>query len=311
MGVARRSFTLLLFSILFTSPALAQELSGTVVDESGSPLPRVAVRLVDQRDSEVATTFTDSHGVFHFARACDGCAAVVSLPGFNPARAAVSVTAPVVLTLAVAPVKESVVVSATRTETPTSQVGAAVTVFTREEIERRDVTLIGELLRGTPGVTVVRAGGLGNVTSLFVRGGESSYNKVLLDGIPLNEPGGTFNFSNLTTDFVERVEVVRGAQSALFGSDAMASVVQVISKRAPRGLSHPSVLASAEAGSYDTRRGSASIGGSSGIWDAALHAGRQHTANRAPNNDFDNTTIAGNGGVTPSGNLSLRLVGRT
>ena len=77
-----------------------------------------------------------------------------------------------------------------------------------------------------------RAGGLGTVTSLFVRGGESNHNKVLLDGIPLNEPGGTFNFSNLTTEHLERVEIVRGAQSALFGSDAMASVVQLITKRA-------------------------------------------------------------------------------
>ena len=201
--------------------------------------------------------------------------AVVSLPGFNSTRAAISSDKPIVLTLRVAPVQEAVVVSATRTETPTSQVGAAVTVFTREEIERRDVPLVGELLRATPGVTVVRSGGLGNVTSLFVRGGESSYNKVLLDGIPLNEPGGTFNFSNLSTDFVERVEVVRGAQSALFGSDAMASVVQIVSQRAPRGISHPSIMASGEAGSYDTRRASASIGASSGVWDGAFHAGQQ------------------------------------
>ena len=243
MGIARR-FTFLFFcSILFSASAFAQaDLSGTVVDESGSALPRVAVRLVDARGADVAVTFTDSRGAFHFARACDACAAVVSLPGFNATRAALAGGTPVRLTLTVAPVQESVVVSATRNETPTSQVGAAVTVFTAEEIERRDTPLIGELLRATPGVTVVRSGGLGNVTSLFVRGGESSYNKVLLDGIPLNEPGGTFNFSNLTTDFVERVEVVRGAQSALFGTDAMASVVQVVSKRAPRGLSHPSVM---------------------------------------------------------------------
>jgi outer membrane cobalamin receptor len=310
MGLARSFFPFLLF--LLASPVFAQQdLSGTVVDESGSALPRVAVRLVDARDAEVATAFTDSRGVFHFARSCDGCAAVVTLPGFNAARAPLLVDAPVTLTLRVAPVLEAVVVSATRTEAPTSQVGAATTVFTVEEIERRDVPVVGELLRATPGVTVVRAGGVGNVTSLFVRGGESSYNKVLLDGIPLNEPGGTFNFSNLTTDFVERIEVVRGAQSALFGSDAMASVVQMISKRAPRGLAHPSILTSAETGSYDSRRGSASIGAARGIWDAALHAGRQHTDNRVPNNTFDNTTIAGNGGVTPSGNLSIRIVGRT
>jgi vitamin B12 transporter len=282
-----------------------------VVDAPFNALPRVAVKLVDARGSDLATTFTDSRGVFHFVRACDGCAAVVTLAGFNAARATLAVDRPVTLTLGVAPVQEAVVVSATRTEAPTSQVGAAMTVFSAEEIERRAVPLVGELLRATPGATVVRSGGLGNVTSLFVRGGESSYNKVLLDGIPLNEPGGTFNFSNLTTDFVERIEVVRGAQSALFGSDAMSSVVQVISKRAPRGLSHPSILASGEAGSYDSRRGSASIGASRGMWDAALHAGRQQTDNRVPNNAFDNTTVAGNGGVRPSANLSIRVVGRT
>jgi outer membrane receptor protein involved in Fe transport len=236
---------------------------------------------------------------------------IVSLAGFNPARSAVSTDSPSTVTLTVAPVRESVVVSATRTETPTSQVGAAVTVFTAEEMQRRGAPVVAELLRGTPGATVVRAGGVGNVTSLFVRGGESSYNKVLLDGIPLNEPGGTFNFSNLTTDFVERIEVVRGAQSALFGSDAMASVVQLISRRPARGRSHPTILAAGEAGSYGSQRGSASVGVSGDKWDASLHAGRQHTANRLPNNEFTNTTIAGNGGVMPSSTMSLRLVGRT
>jgi vitamin B12 transporter len=298
-------------SLAAVSVAAQAQLAGTVVDENGGALPRVAVTLVDQKDVEVATTFTDSQGAFRFARPCNGCAVIVSIPGFNPARSAVSTDSAATITVTVAPVRESVVVSATRTETPTSQVGAAVTVFTAEEMQRRDVPVVAELLRGTPGVTVVRAGGVGNVTSLFVRGGESSYNKVLLDGIPLNEPGGTFNFSNLTTDFVERIEVVRGAQSALFGSDAMASVVQLISKRPARGISHPTILASGEAGSYDSRRGSASIGVGGGKWDGSLHAGRQHTANRVPNNEFDNTTIAGNGGVMPSSNMSVRLVGRT
>jgi len=315
MGFARfvafRYLVISWLSLAAVRVAAQEQLSGTVVDENGAALPRVAVTLVDQKDVEVATTFTDSQGTFRFARACDGCAVIVSIPGFNPARSGISSDSPPTITLSVAPVRESVIVSATRTETPTSQVGAAVTVFTAEEIQRRDVPVVAELLRGTPGATVVRTGGVGNVTSLFVRGGESSYNKVLLDGIPLNEPGGTFNFSNLTTDFVERIEVVRGAQSALFGSDAMASVVQLISKRSARGLSHPSILASGEAGSYESRRGSGSAGFSGGKWDGSLHAGRQHTANRAPNNDFDNTTIAGNGGVMPSSNVSLRLVGRT
>jgi hypothetical protein len=146
-------FVISWLSVAAVSVAAQEELSGTVVDESGSALPRVAVTLVDQRDVEVATTFTDSRGVFRFQRPCDRCAVMVSLSGFNTARTAVSTDTRAAVTLTVAPVRESVVVSATRTETPTSQVSAAVTVFTAEEIQRRDVPVVAELLRGTPGAT--------------------------------------------------------------------------------------------------------------------------------------------------------------
>ena len=121
--------------------------------------------------------------------------------------------------------------TATRTEAPASQVGASATVFTAEDLERRQMPLVADLVGTTPGAMVVRSGGPGALTSLFVRGGESDYNKVLLDGIPLNEPGGTFYLNNLTTENLERVEIVRGAYSSLFGSDAMASVIQLFTRR--------------------------------------------------------------------------------
>ena len=93
------------------------------------------------------------------------------------------------LTLGVAPIAEHIVVSATRTEAPAGQVASAVTVFDAAEIERKQEPPLADLLRGAPGTTVVRSGAPGAVTSLFVRAGESNYTKVLLDGIPLNEPG--------------------------------------------------------------------------------------------------------------------------
>ena len=124
--------------------------------------------------------------------------------------------------LAVAPVQEAVVVSATRTEAPLAQLATSVTVFDAADIERRQNPPLLDLLRTAPGAVVVANGSRGAVASLFLRGGESNYTKVLLDGIPLNEPGGTFDFGNVTTENLERVELVRGAQSALFGSDAMA-----------------------------------------------------------------------------------------
>src|SRR4029077_4745898 len=137
---------------------------------------------------------------------------------------------------------------------PANQVGASVTAFTSQDLERRDAPLVADLLRGSPGAMVIQSGGQGSVTSLFVRGGESSYNKVLLDGIPLNEPGGTFNFSNVTTSDLERVEIVRGAESALFGSDAMSSVVQLFTKRPDRSDRRPRATVALEGGTYSTLR---------------------------------------------------------
>ena len=87
---------------------------------------------------------------------------------------------------------ETVIVSATRTDAPTSQVGASATVYTADDLERLQKPLLADLLVATPGAMLMRNGGPGTVTSLFVRGGESDYNKILLDGVPLNEPGGTF-----------------------------------------------------------------------------------------------------------------------
>src|SRR4029077_8621194 len=144
--------------------------------------------------------------------------------GFEPATLPCS-TGAMRLMLALAPVRETLIVTATGTETPASQIGASTSVFTARDLETRREPLVADLLRETPGAMVIRTGAPGGVTSLFVRGGESNYNKVMVDGIPINEPGGSFNFSNVTTDNLDRIEVVRGAFSALYGSDALASVV--------------------------------------------------------------------------------------
>ncbi len=298
---------LLLFVLGGVSPAFGQDrLSGSVLDEDGGALPRARVRLLGVDGAELAQGFTDTRGEFRFDRAgCEGCRVEAASPGFETAAAAAGAS-PVQIVLRVGPIREAVVVSATRGEAPASQVGSAVTVFDAEAIERRGTPLVGELLRSTPGVAVVRVGGLGNLTSMFVRGGESSYNKVLLDGIPLNEPGGTFDFSNVTTEALDRVELLRGAHSALFGTDAMASVVQLVSKRSMR----PNVLASFEAGSYDTQRAAGTAGTARGPWDVSGHVSRLHTDNRVPNNSFRNTTLSANGGVRSSDDLSIRFVGR-
>jgi vitamin B12 transporter len=284
-------------------------ISGTVVDPSGHAVPRAHIRVVDASGHEMSSTYADEEGRFETGPATN-CRVEASLPGFEPATVACATNAPLHLQLAVAPVSEHVMVTATNTATPTSQIGASTSVFTEQDLEERREPLVSDLLRTTPGAMVVQTGAPGGVTSLFVRGGESDYNKVLVDGIPINEPGGTFNFSNLTTDNLSRVEVVRGAQSALFGSDAMSSVVQLITKRADPTDPHPHVSASLEAGSFGTTSSTATATGASGRFDYMLGAARLMTNNTGPNDKFDNTALTLNAGVDLGHGATLRALGR-
>lgn len=302
-----------LLGLWSATAALAQPpLRGLVVDATGAPIARVPVALIDADNTTITTALTDATGAFVFDRACAGCRAHAALTGFAAAGAPITGGVEPTLILAPAPVRESIVVTATRDAAPTSQIGASVTVFDAAAIERRGDALVGDILRQAPGATVVQNGGQGNVTSLFVRGGENSYTKVLLDGIPLNEPGGTFNFGGLSAGHLDRIEFVRGAQSALFGSDAMAGVVHLVTARGRAGTNgrRPGVAAEIGGGGYDTMRGSATVSGGASRWDYSLHGGRYQTDNRAANNAFDATTVSLSAGGALTRIVTLRVVGR-
>jgi outer membrane cobalamin receptor len=264
---ARLFFSLSLsLSTLSTSPG---SVSGVVVDSSGRPVPRAVVRVVTRDGAPAATIFTEADGSFSLATA---------LPGFQSASGDCRTDAPVKLTLGIAPVAEHIVVSATRTDAPAGQVASAVTVFDAEEIERKQEPLLSDLLRSAPGTTVVRTGAPGGVTTLFVRAGESNYTKVLLDGIPLNEPGGAFNLSNITTENLERVEFIRGANSALYGSDAMTGVIQLITRRGARVK--PDVRFGVEGGTFSTGRASAGVSAKAGRFDYSADVAGFTTSSR-------------------------------
>jgi vitamin B12 transporter len=123
-----------------------------------------------------------------------------------------------------------VVVTATRVATPASDVPVAVTVLRGADLAARGIRTVLEALREVPGAAVAQTGSFGGQASLFLRGGQSNYVKVLVDGVPQNVPGGAYDFANLTTDNVERIEVVRGPVSVLYGSDAVAGVVQIFTR---------------------------------------------------------------------------------
>ena len=171
--------------------------------------------------------------------------------------------------------RDTIVVSANRVATEIDDVGSSVTVLDAEQIELRAKTTVAELLRSVPGVEVVRGGGPGQVTSVFIRGGNSSHTLVLLDGVRVNDPStGAFDFANLSTDAVERIEIVRGPQSTLYGSEAMAGVISITSKRGREGL-HVSGLA--EAGELDHRRWRLRVDGGSERFDYSLTASDEST----------------------------------
>lgn len=157
-----------------------------------------------------------------------------------------------------------VVVTATRTETKAAEVASTVTVITAEEIQRLQLRLVTDVLRRVPGVDVRRNGGPGTTTSIFVRGGNSDHVLVLLDGVELNDPSSPSRapiLNDLTTEDIDRIEVVRGPQSVLYGGDAMSGVIQIFTKR---GAGKLSVVGSGEGGSYSTARGVLSASGAAG-----------------------------------------------
>jgi vitamin B12 transporter len=144
---------------------------------------------------------------------------------------------------------DPVVVTATKTETPVGQTGSSVTVLTQEQIELRQSTDMLQILRDVPGFSLIQTGSRGGTTNIFVRGGNSDMNLVLIDGMKVNQGGGAFDFSNIMSTGIGRTEIVRGPQSALYGADAMTSVIQFMT---PRGEGPFSAWASAVGGNYGT-----------------------------------------------------------
>jgi outer membrane cobalamin receptor len=205
-------------------------------------------------------------------------------------------------------IHESVVVTATGKEMSEEQVGASITVLGRDVIDQRHAVSTIDLLRFVPGVVAVRSGGVGNLTGVFVRGGESTYNKVLLDGIPLNEPGGSFNFATLTPENIERIEVLRGAHSALFGSDAMASVIQLFSARPDSG--RPRTNITVDGGTYRTAHIAGGVGARNAAFEYSIFGSHLHTDNREPNNENDQSTVSGMVTRMMQSGGSIRFLGR-
>lgn len=189
-----------------------------------------------------------------------------------------------------------VVVTANRLATPQAEIPQSVTTLHGDELRARGVHYLMDALREVPGLQVVRTGSLGASTSVFLRGGNSNFVKVLLDGAPLNEPGGRFDFGTLTLENVERIEVVRGPSSVLYGSDAVAGVIQIFTRR---GRSAPSISASLQSGTLGAWSGEVATRGAWERVEYSLSLGRTETGGIYPVN-------SGFAALVASGRVALR-----
>jgi vitamin B12 transporter len=198
---------------------------------------------------------------------------------------------------------EQVVVSATRFDIPLDQSPATVSVINSEDLEQKQIERVSDALREVPGLSVVQTGTAGQLTSVFMRGLRSEHTQVLLDGIPINQGlQGAFNFADLTTDDIDRIEIVRGPQSTLYGPRALAGVIQIFTKR---GTGTPGILFAGEGGSYDTFREWTQSDGAIDGFDYSMGASRLDTDNARPNNNYRNTAAIADVGWSP--NQQLRV----
>src|SRR6202163_4359677 len=304
----------------FISTALAADpyidLHIKVVDPHSAAVAGAQVSIYRQGDAsplQVRSTSGEGEAIFHLDNA-SGLRAQVLAPGFavawsdvkNSSRSATLIKLQIALQIATA--SETVVVSATRTMAPEQETATSVSLLSGAAIETMQPTSGADALRFLPGAVVNVAGQRGGLGSLFVHGGDSRYNKVLIDGVPVTDPGGTFNASTVPLAETDRLEFLRGAQSTLYGSDAMTSVVQVFTRSGTTET--PELRFGADGGTFGTAHGFASLAGAQSRFDYDLFADQFNTNGQGPNADYTNALQGGNVGVQLNQRVLFRLRAR-
>ncbi|MDP6580108.1 MAG: TonB-dependent receptor plug domain-containing protein, partial [Vicinamibacterales bacterium] len=290
----------LALGVLVVTPALARQavaVTGTVTDSSGAVLPGATIEAL--RGARVtSTTTTGSDGRYRLELPATGNYRLeVQLDGFATGVATVpaGTGATQDFQLGLAPVNDTVVVTASRTAESRASVTESLSVFTADDIQALGSHSLADIVTTIPGLNIETTGREGSGSSLFSRGGEGDYNHVIIDGVRVNTSGGGFNFSRVSASEIERVEVVRGAQSALYGSDAIGSVVQIFTKRGSPTAA-PRVYGSFESGTFNTVRSDLRLlGGAQQRFDYQFGAAYRGTdgafEDRLPDPDrFDQTS---------------------
>jgi outer membrane receptor protein involved in Fe transport len=269
---------------LFLSACLsAAEIRGKVVDPSGAPIPGAQISVVSLLGVE-AQTVSAINGTFELnARETAGTRVVIAAPGF--ATRSVPAGDASTIELRIAPQSDSVEVVGSAIAVPASEQGGSVTIVSNQDVRRRNEPLALDLLRYTPGVAFNQTGATGSVASLFLRGGYSSFNLVQVDGVPVNSFGGAFDFAHIPAEMLDRVEVIRGPQSAVYGPYANSGAINFITRQP---TTSPEMDIVAEGGTYHERRFGVSGSGTIGGFGIAASASRMDTDGPVVNSDYRN-----------------------
>lgn len=330
-----RVVCLFAFAVLFATQSLAQSptqsplqsnatLRGTITDPSGAALPGALVEARQTSGAAVAAeTHSSSDGAFSLAVPPGQYRVTVSAADFSPLTNALSLAAGDVHTfdarLQLATMSSNVIVTAQALAQHMLDVVAPVDVLTRQDIDRQGHIWLTPLLTTVPGISVSQLGPMGGITSLFLDGGNSNYSRILVDGVPadVSLSGISIDLSNYSTDAIDKIEVVHGASSALYGSDAMTGVIQIFSHRGT--TTTPRITLEGEGGSFATGRGGGEASGKLGAFDYAVGAGyfssagpaasqvANQVAGQTLSQYFRDTTLSGNFGWTFSATNTLRL----
>jgi iron complex outermembrane receptor protein/vitamin B12 transporter len=303
-----RRFAITFLGFLISTCAQAVVVRGRVTDALGKPVPRGMVRLVEG-GKVVAIAYAESDGSYEIRSSDSGRFTLLgSAAGFLPAigvdfyGGATDVLQQDVV-LAANTVRQDITVSATGIPTPLPQLTSPVSVIPDEAFELQPGVV--EAMRQTPGAFLVQTGQMGGVTSLFMRGGNSTANLVTVDGMPADDVGGVFDFGTVSSAAVGKIEVVRGPDSAMYGTDAGAGVINI---ETPRGTTlQPQLNYEGDAGNLYTYRNQVSVGGTLQKLDYYGAFSRLDTSNDLPLDEYHSSTSAINVGYDFNGNTQIRF----
>jgi vitamin B12 transporter len=299
--------SLLLFVAL--AAASAADLKVKVIDPQSAAVAGAEVSLFSKgSDNTLKISTTSAEGVATFSDVSSASYQIqVLAPGFAFHKEDVASAHPDLITieLRLATASETVVVTATRTPVPAGESGASISTLENSQLESMQPIAADDAVRFLPGAVINTSGQRGGLSSLFVRGGQSTYNKVIVDGVAIDNPGETFDFGTLPLTQADRVEFLRGTQSTLYGSDAMTSVLQVWTRTGSTPL--PELRFGADGGNFGTANGYASVAGARRGFDYNVF-GDQFNSSGLGVNDANSDSLAGaNLGMAINDHTSLRM----